>query len=201
MSEERDRYLVDLLRKDDYDAFQKIFFKYHEEIVNRSYQMTKNIDLSKDVAQDVFFELWKNRNKLPENIVLLPYLKRSTINRSLNYLKSRKHHMGVGEVPLTFQTSSSESPEDQAVTNELNGFLENAVNSLPERCRLIFVLCKQEGLSHKEVAEKLGISTKTIENQITKAMKSLRAAVLKYQTLDLWIWGILTFELLFSDMI
>jgi len=104
--------------------------------------------------------------------------------------------MGAGEEPLTFQKSKSENPHDLAERKELTEYIRAAINDLPERCRLIFTLCKEEGLSHKEVAEKLDISTKTIENQITKAMKSLRAAVTRYQSLDMWAWGIFIFELL-----
>lgn len=198
MNNPSDTTLVESLRSGDYLAFKAIFMKYHHDMVQRSYQITKQVELSKDVAQEVFFELWKNHKKLPDSIVLEAYLRRSTINRTLNLIKSRKHHMGSGSEPLNHLQSKSKDPAELTEATELQEYIRAAIDSLPERCRMIFMLCKEDGMSHKEVAQKLGISTKTIENQITKALKSLRSAVKKYQALELMLWGIFIFQLLVS---
>lgn len=197
-----DKTLVLKISQNDYVAFKSVFNKYYKDLVIRSNQILRDEQLSKDAAQEVFLELWKNRNKLPNSIVLEPYLRRSVINRSLNIIKSRSHHMGAGPKPLTLVKEKRLQPDEESELKELKQVITKCINNLPEKCRIVYMMCRQEGQTHKQVAEQLGISTKTIENQITKALKMLRNAVQEYQTESLILfimstaWGILRFNLL-----
>jgi RNA polymerase sigma-70 factor (ECF subfamily) len=103
-----------------------------------------------------------------------PYLRRSTRNRSLNYLRDRNRiPLDDGELP-ELASNGVEQPGAALENDELRQRLHEAIDRLPERCRLVFVMSKVEEMSHREIAEGLGISVKTVENQMTRAYKFLR---------------------------
>ena len=166
-------------------ALQKIFNHYYKYLVVTGYNITGDNEKAKDLVQDVFYELWKKREQLDIQSSLKSYLRRAVVNRSLNYIKTQKR-FDFGDENFDAQTP------DQAVSaqkilegQDLKSALNNAINGLPAKCKAIFMLSRYEKLSHKEIASKLDISTKTIENQITKALKIVRLAVEKYDALGL----------------
>lgn len=189
-------------------AYRQVFDAYYRELVISSYQILKDENICKDAVQEVFLELWKNRKKLHQGIILLPYLKRSVINRSLNILKSRKHHMSSGPEPLEVLKDRNRQPDEIAEENEFNSVVMRAINKMPDRCRAIYMLSRTEGLPHREIARQLDVSTKTIENQMTKALKILRKEITHYRVelLGLMLisgldkWGIFCFGLLSSKL-
>jgi RNA polymerase sigma-70 factor (ECF subfamily) len=133
-------------------------------------------DTCKDLAQEVFVELWKKRADLDIHTSLRAYLRRAGVNRALNYLKSNKRfqiELHDDQFPDTPDTETADRLEQDARA-QMEDTLGKALDALPEKCRVVFSLSRFEQFSHKEIAEQLGISTKTVENQITKAMKILR---------------------------
>ncbi len=90
-----DKAIVKQLRAIDESAFQKLFDLYYPRLVNTAFQVLKDETASKDAAQEVFVSLWRNREKLSEQMIFSSYLKRGVINRAINHLKSRRHHMSV----------------------------------------------------------------------------------------------------------
>jgi len=169
-------------------ALQKIFNHYYKYLVVTGYNITGDNEKAKDLVQDVFFELWKKREQLNIQSSLKSYLRRAVVNRSLNYIKTQKR-FDFGEENFDAQTpdqafSAQKILEAQDLKNALNA----AIDSLPAKCKAIFMLSRYEKLSHKEIAAKLDISTKTIENQITKALKIVRVAVEKFDTLGLLLF-------------
>lgn len=201
-----DVQLVLGVSRGDQSSFKQIFDKYYRDMVIRAYQILQDEQLSKDAAQEVFLELWKNRSRLGPHIILHPYLKRSVSNRAINVLKSRRHHQSSGPEPLKYLNNTDDDASEFLEQQELKDMIHSAIDRLPERCRLIFVLCRQEGLSHKEISDKLDISVKTIENQMTKAIRTLREVITKYQSELLGFllisistkWGFIFFQLLIS---
>ena len=166
-------------------ALQRIFNHYYKYLVVTGYNITGDNEKAKDLVQDVFFELWKKRERLDIQSSLKSYLRRAVVNRSLNYIKTQKR-FDFGDENFDAQTP------DQAVSaqkileaEDLKSALNGAIDGLPAKCKAIFMLSRYEKLSHKEIAAKLEISTKTIENQITKALKVVRLAVEKYDGLSL----------------
>ena len=198
--------IVKRLASGDESAFKQVFDNYYRSLVISAYQILKNESLSKDAVQEVYLELWKNRARLTTKISLLPYLKRSVMNRSLNIIKSRKHHMSAGSEPLKILEDHSRQPDESYEDNEFVDHVHRAIESMPDRCRAIFMACKMQGLSHAEIASELGISKKTIENQITKALKIIRSEIVNYRQhsiilitlISLAVWGISVFDLLSS---
>jgi len=160
----------------DQSAFQKLFNTNYKYLVAVAYRYFKDEARSKDIVQDAFVALWNKRNVLEIEIGLKPYLSRAVVNKSLNEIKRSKKiaHMENETLP---EPSVEPLGLEKLALKEKQKQIQTAINSLPERCRLIFSLSRFEELSHKEIAEKLDISTKTIENQITKALKILRTAL------------------------
>ncbi len=170
-----DGELVERIRSGDKAAYRILFNKFYRELVGTAVNILKNEDKGKDAVQEVFLQIWKNRESLEIRTSLGAYLKRGVINRSLNQIKYAKSF--VQEDKLIDEPSSNLSALDDLALKDLESALRGALDLLPERCRLVFVMKRLEGMSHKEISEELGISPKTIENQITKAMKVLKEAL------------------------
>ncbi len=132
--------------------------------------------LAEDIAQEVFLEVWKKRQSLVVTTTLRAYLGRAGVNRALNYL--RKHQP---ELFTEDEWPESSGPFESALqkleADDLQERIDRAIAGLPERCRLVFSLSRFEEMSNKEVAAELGISEKTVENQMTKALRMLRDAL------------------------
>lgn len=168
-------------------ALQKIFKHYYKYLVVTGYNITGDNEKAKDLVQDVFFELWKKREQIEIQSSLKAYLRRAVVNRSLNYIKTQKR-FDFGDENFDAQTPDKTfSAQKNLEAQDLKSAINRAIDSLPTKCKTIFMLSRFEKLSHKEIAAKLDISTKTIENQITKALKIVRAAVEKYDGLSLFL--------------
>lgn len=127
---------------------------------------------AEDLAQEVFYELWRKRDRIVFTTSVAAYLKRAALHKSLNYVRDQKHHLL--DTPLRPVASQHPSVPQQLEADELQKYIDRAIDQLPERCRLIFVLSRFEDMSYQEIADKLGISRKTVENQVGKALRLLR---------------------------
>lgn len=184
-----DQELLSRLQSSDEAAYRLLFDRYYEKMVISALQITKDSNIAKDAAQEVFLALWKNRERTQIKQSLTAYLKRGVINRSLNILKSRKLHSG-NTVPEAIALPIPSKADQTLELQDLQKRVHKAIDKLPDRCREVFVLCRFEELSHKEIAAQLNISTKTVENQMTKALKFLRKTVLpfiKMLIISLWM--------------
>lgn len=177
MSEQnqRDFALLEQIRLGDQQAFRQLFDHYYKQLVVKAVYLLKDPNAAKDAAQEVFFQLWKNRSKMKIQDSVAGYLKRAVTNRSLNQIKSRKPF--VEEEQIKLNVSKAASAQEELEAEDLQTAIQSGLDALPERCRAIFVLRRIEGHSLKEIAEKLEISPKTVENQITKALKVLKEYV------------------------
>lgn len=173
-----DEQLIKSIADSDNAAFKELFNRYYKILLGTSINLLKAIDPAKDVVQDVFLQLWKNREKTNINSSVLNYLKRAVINTSLNQIQRNKRFEDE-EVLLQFE--GDEKDGEEILENEdLQKIMKLALLKVPEKSRIIFILKRQEGLSLKEISEKLEISPKTVENQITKALKILKESLAPY---------------------
>ncbi|MEM9719676.1 MAG: RNA polymerase sigma-70 factor [Bacteroidota bacterium] len=193
-----DQELLEKLSRGDKAALRELFDQYYPYLVSIVLAHTQDLEMAKDVAQEVFIYLWKKREVLSIHTGLKPYLRKAAINRMLNKLKRQRFQVlrneEVDPSESHFAPETPETPETQLSDKELGNLIQETIDGLPEKCKLVFQLCRVEGLSHKEIAEKLGISTKTIENQMTKALKVLRKAIAQYENSHLRILLFLIFE-------
>ena len=172
-----DLALVEAIKRDDQVAYRTLFDRYYKYLLVTAYAYVKDNNTIRDLAQDVFFEIWKKRKTLNINNVKA-YLRRAVINKSLNYIKAQR--LNFEETNDSFDLPEKSNVQEQLEANQLQAVINEAIDRLPERCRVVFALRRFEGLSLKEIAAKMDISPKTVENQLTKAMKILRKAVEPY---------------------
>ena len=158
------------IRKGNEQTFKELFVKYYPQLVLFAHHLVGNESSAKDIAQDVFVKIWNQKAdlKIKENI--RSYLLKATRNTALNLLKKRQR-LAYDEYPdLEDRTPSA---QDYLQAGDLEKSIRKAIDALPPACRTVFLLRRMEGLSLKEIAAELQISVKTVENQLTKAQKSI----------------------------
>ncbi len=174
------------LKSGDKTAFRFIYDQYYKYLVVTAFNVLGDSDAARDLAQDVFVELWKKRETLLI-ASLKPYLRRAVVNKTLNYIKARRIDFND---PATMPEPASNTPsqDENLHAADLEKIIHVAIANLPERCRLVFTLCRLEKLSHKEIAAQLDISTKTVENQMTRALLLLRQSLAPYIAEGMLFW-------------
>ena len=161
------------LRSGDPAALDELFRRHYADLCRTALRFLGDEAHSEDVVQEFFAHLWEKRENLPAELTAVPsYLRRSVRNRSLNALRDRgRIPVTDGEIPETVAAPDATS---ELETSELRRRIHRAIDQLPERCRLVFVMSKLEDMSNREIADQLEITPKTVENQMTRAYKFLR---------------------------
>lgn len=173
------RELIDKIAyRDDTGAYKQLFLLYHKRLLNFSVTITHSKESSEEVVSDVFMKIWTNRKTLPtiENFHLYIYIvtKNLSINRLLK--EKKENTFSLDEVKIDI-TNIYSDPEQLMITAEMQKRIQAAIQSLPPRCQLIFKLIREDSLKYKEVAELLNLSLKTIENQMTIALKKISDSI------------------------
>lgn len=178
---------------------EDIFKTYHKKLRNRAFNITGDLDAAEDIVQDVFIKIWKNHEKIILGDSIIGYLMKATTNTALNYLKKRNRFEQIREeVGYTLDKNMSVAG-DPAHLEELRTSIRKAIDKLPPKCKVIYLLCRHESHSYAEIAEQLDISIKTVENQMGIALKKLRNDLKAYTVLSavlppviiLFVWLIL----------
>lgn len=159
-------------------SYKKLFGLLFNALFRFSFCMLKSRELAEEVASDVMFRLWQKRRELMQVENLPVYALVIARNLSLNLLKNNPtgRTVSLDETIIDINRESS-SPEQILIDSQNKEELVNSINALPTRCRLVFKLIKEEGLSYKEVAQVLNISSKTVDAHLVTAMKKLSAAL------------------------
>jgi RNA polymerase sigma-70 factor, ECF subfamily len=153
--------------------FRDVYFQYYTKVIRVAYYILKNKEIAEDIAQDVFLKLWKKRGEWANIKSMEAYLVQMSKNESLNYLETVKKESD-NLISLKADTLALAQTTVTA-TDEFKKELERGVSMLAPQCRLIFSLSRFEGLDNDEIATYLGISKRTVETQISMALRILRA--------------------------
>ena len=137
-------------------------------------------DTAKEIAHDVFLNLWGKRETVDSSTSLKSYLFTSVYNRCMNYIRDQRKFNKDDQIFDIIEQEAQEMPHDHLETQELESRIIEALGSLPTRCKEIFMLSRFEGISYAEIAERLGISVKTVETQMSKALRILRGKLSDY---------------------
>jgi RNA polymerase sigma-70 factor (ECF subfamily) len=170
-----DDILLDLIRlEDDSAAFSELYNRYWNKIFLLAANSLGSAEEAKECVQDIFCSLWNRRQTLELRYSLYTYLAVAVKYRVINILNSayRKRHR-KSDVEIDDLEIYSPSAETELLEKELFARLEKAVNLLPEKCQLVFRMSREEGKTHRQIAEELSISEKTVNNHLTKAIKDI----------------------------
>ncbi|MCW0482041.1 RNA polymerase sigma factor [Gaoshiqia sediminis] len=171
---ENTKQLVKRLKEEDMKAFDILYRQYSERLYSFAFSILKNREDAKEIVQDTFLKLWNKRKEIQPNQSLNAYLFTISHNISIDLIRKRLKDEKYAEYLKTHVTKEGTETENLFHFNELTYKLQEAIQQLPKQRKLIFQMSREEGLSHAEIAKKLNISVKTVENQINLSLKSIR---------------------------
>jgi RNA polymerase sigma-70 factor, ECF subfamily len=169
-----------LLKTGDITAFEMLFRTYYQPLCNYAYTFVQNRDEAEEIVQSTFLSVWEKRANLEIRTAVKPYLYAMVRNACLNVLKHEKIKQQHAAVELAVAEKSVESVTRTVMASELETKIYEAMEKLPQQCRLIFKLSRFEELKYSEIAEQLDLSVKTVENQMGKALKIMREQLKDY---------------------
>ncbi|WP_276374495.1 RNA polymerase sigma-70 factor [Chryseolinea sp. H1M3-3] len=171
------RELAKRIKASDPVAFEMVFNLFHDTIFKFLLFKTKDADTAEDILQEVFFKLWNARFTLNEHQSLKNYLYTIADNQVLNHLRHLKVVQSHLQQKPSRLFSVIDNPQFILEEKEWKLKLMNAIDNLPEKTRIIFLMSRMEDLTYMEIAERLSLSVKTVEGHMVKALKLLRQSV------------------------
>lgn len=169
---------IDLLRQvaeGNGEAFRTLFLHYGPMLKTYLLKLSRSRETAEDLIHDVFLEIWKNREQLTEIEQFKPYLFRAVHNRAHRiFERQAKESLILHELRKEQNLAIAFEGEDRITSEEVRNFIRQALDKLTPRQKKIFLLSRHEGLNHAEIAERLGISSQTVSNHLTDALRFLR---------------------------
>tara|TARA_R110000868_G_scaffold291467_1_gene551831 strand:+ start:112 stop:681 length:570 start_codon:yes stop_codon:yes gene_type:complete len=169
-----DKAMVNAIQSGDRKAFSRIVESYYDDVYWYAKSLSRDEALAKDMVQEAFLKLWKKRKKVKEGTVIKGWLYKSVKNNFLDYIKKYKRETRFLEITYLETLDFIVSKENETDLKRKVGIIEKEIEQLPNKCNKVFNLSKKEGLTNNEIADYLGISIKTVEGHLTKALKILR---------------------------
>lgn len=166
--------LIQRLKDNDRLAFELIFNKFSKKLYYFTLGYVHSEAETEEIIQNVFISFWENRDMLSEAFPIQNYLYKVTINHIYNYFKHRLVRRRYAENMIIEGTDEDQEAMQYILSNDLEEVVYKIVEELPLRQKVIFRLSRLEGLCHAEIAERLGISVRSVENQIYRALKYIR---------------------------
>ncbi len=173
------------ISKSDESAFRLLFNYYFPRLLNYTFVILKNHESAEDIVLEVLHSVWERRSKLLNVDNFSHYLYVCTKNKTIDFHKKNSKLASVSfDEPHYKEYITHRNPEHQLLYTELSEIIDSAIFSLPEKTRLVYRLIKEDGLKYQEAAEILGVSAKTVNNQLLTAMKIVRSHVTSYLQKD-----------------
>jgi len=179
MAKIEEKKLLDRLKADDRSALRDMFKHHYSMVCQAIFRFVRDESTAEDLAQEVFLRFWEKRHSIDVASSLPAYLRRMAVNEGLGYLRKMKRWDQDGLEP-GLEAGDERSGEEHFLQGELEDNITSAINGLPPRCRAVFQLSRFEELTYQEIADQMGISVKTVEHQMGKALKVLRERLRHY---------------------
>ena len=173
-------FIFSRMAEGDKEAFRFFFDKYYSDLSNLVNFYLHDPMIAEEIVQDIFVYFWEKKGKITLDSSVKAYLFRSSKNKSLNYIRDEKRKLDIRQKLMMVTDIRHEMSEDFMDADQLREVIEKAVSALPERMREVFIRGKQNHSSHKEIADELNISEKTVENLMGSALKKLREQLRPY---------------------
>lgn len=181
-----DLFVLKKIKEGDIDTFEKLFRDYFNPLCLYAASITGRIDVSEEIVQELFYVLWRDRQELNILRSLKSYLYTAVKNRSLQYREHRSVQDKHRDYTLKREHLGEDgNPESDLEYKELESLIENTLKKMPERRRQIFRMHRFENKKYSEIAETFSISIKTVEAEITKALRALRVSIEQYENIKL----------------
>lgn len=174
-----DEKLVENFKEGDIHAFENLFRRYYGHLCSYANQTVNDPANAEEIVQEFFVRLWEKREQLSIETSVKNYFFRSIKNLCINAIQHDKIKAKYAQ-KIKAETENNYSDEDGFVELELSEKINESIQSLPEKRREIFRLSREEGLKYREIAEKLNVSVKTVETQMSLAIKFLRDKLKNY---------------------
>lgn len=186
-----DYQLVSRLNEGDEEAFNNIYTLYSLPLFNQANHLLRDKEKSKDLIQDLFIAVWNNRSTLKPEANLAGYLYTGVRNRVFNLIEKDKIRYEYYSSIVKYATEISNRTQEDLNEKDLQAALEYEIDQLPPRMKEVFELSRKKHLSHKEIADELGISEKTVKKQISNVLKILKVRLDRYGSAGILLIGLL----------
>lgn len=175
MEVSKKKELLRSISNNNRDAFNTFYNLYYDQVFRFSFFFLQNKEACREVVSEVFFSIWQGRKRLPDidnmEAWLYVIIKNEANRYSIN--KKKQGEILLSEIPVDLQEREDRTPEDRLLDKEIEELLNDAINELPERCRIIFLMARQDGLKPKEIAEILSINESTVRVQMKIAVEKI----------------------------
>lgn len=175
--------------------FEQVFKAHFRALHSYAYTIVREESNAEEIVQQVFYKLWEKREGLNINQSLKAYLYQSVYNASMNYLKHLKVKREHQSYTLATSGEEELSSSKKLIVKELEAKIVEALKQLPEQCRTIFQMSRFENLKYREIAGELGLSIKTVENQMGKALKIMRTHLAEYLPVFIMIVSFIFYQM------
>ena len=162
------------------ESLEEVFKMHYRALCYAANNIVNDRNAAEDIVQDVFVNLIKKQDSIKINSSLKGYLFKSVFNTALNYSERSKRSVLVEDEILELAVGATCDVDEYLEQVELEEKIAQAMNALPPKCRSVFILNRYDDMKYKEIAEHLGISVKTVENQMGKALKRMRSYLKPY---------------------
>jgi RNA polymerase sigma-70 factor, ECF subfamily len=174
-------FVLNELKSGSTSALQQLFNLYSDRLFYHALKFVNKPEIAEEIVQDVFIAIWEARNELIIQSSLESYLFISIKNRSISYLRKKIKSIETEEISQSEDIPDNTIQDTHIEYNELKTELKRAIESLPERCKIIFYLSRNSGLTYKQIASELGISPESVKTQIAIALNRLKIQLKKFR--------------------
>jgi len=183
-----DEELIKEIKADNMFAFDVLYKKYCKRVFKFGFSILKSTEEAENLMQDVFLNLWENRHKVEKDSSIKSYVFTITYNSAISIIRKKSRESQFFEYLKSIQETTERPVNEEIEYNELAKKLDEIINALPQRQKEVYMLHRVEGLKFSEIAERLNISVNTIENHMSRALKTIRKKLGHYSFIAILFW-------------
>lgn len=177
-----------IIKNDDQQAFEQLFHQYYNVLCSFATRLLMDKSLAEEAVADVFVRIWERRKEISVNGSPKAFLYTCVKNQSIDVIRKRNNQRFAFDAFDLELKNEDYTPEQVMQFNELTTKIKKGIDDLPEQCRKIFLLSREEQYTYKEIADRLSISLKTVKTQMYRAVKKLRVSLGKNETIILFFF-------------